>query len=178
MSHENRDNPPAIERIGELATRVRAIQGVQQLSGSFLLAPPSVSTDTFIVELAEPSVMCVDTDANRLSVGIHYKFEASPIDPNDDPESSERSEPNVFVEAQFVVHYDFERPADLTDEERSVFGRINGNLNVYPYWREFLSSCLGRAGLPAFMLPPFNAAAKIDEIKAEQRHPADEAGGD
>ena len=42
-----------------------------------------------------------------------------------------------------------------SDAQIKAFGRTNGMLNVWPYWREFVQSATMRAGLPPLTLPLF-----------------------
>lgn len=47
----------------------------------------------------------------------------------------------------------------VDDDDATVFGRVNGIYNAWPYLREFVQSGLLRLGLPPFELPLLRAGA-------------------
>lgn len=54
---------------------------------------------------------------------------------------------------RFRALYDVDEGASLADDDVKLFVWWNAMLTVWPYWREFMSSMLRRAGFPSFTAP-------------------------
>ena len=57
------------------------------------------------------------------------------------------------VVARFRLTYSVPPGTALTDDEIENFAHWNAVFNAWPYWREYLSSTINRAGLPRFAVP-------------------------
>jgi hypothetical protein len=57
------------------------------------------------------------------------------------------------IEATFGLSYSFPSLDGITDEIANAFCRVLGTSHVWPYWREFVQSMIGRMGLPPFHVP-------------------------
>ncbi len=62
-----------------------------------------------------------------------------------------RSPVLMSIKCRFVARY--EAPVQITPELFAIFKESTLILNVWPYIREFVQSCVVRAGLPALTLP-------------------------
>lgn len=66
----------------------------------------------------------------------------------------EEAAQNVLnIEANFLLRYSVPSPEVLTPARIKAFGELNGILNVWPYWREFVQSMTVRMGFPALVIP-------------------------
>lgn len=63
------------------------------------------------------------------------------------------SEPPLLVEATFVVAYQNPTKKRLSENDLQAFAHLYVMTHAWPYWREFVSSSLGRMGLPLLTLP-------------------------
>ena len=57
------------------------------------------------------------------------------------------------LHARFRAQYTIEMVAAPTIDDVQQFVYWNAVFNVWPYWREYLSSTINRAGLPRFVAP-------------------------
>lgn len=73
------------------------------------------------------------------------------------------------IAATFGLTYNFPSLDGVTDEMVNGFCRVIGVHNVWPYWREFVQSTLGRMGLPPFYVP----LLRLDQLAKTQ----DQQGG-
>lgn len=75
--------------------------------------------------------------------------------------------PTYRLIAHFRLVYSLngETPLDESDVEAFVFW--NAVFNAWPYWREFLSSTVNRAGLPRFVLPVLGLPRPGDTVSSE-----------
>jgi len=163
MTSEADQQKHPIERLGAIASRVRSIRDLIQVSGRFVFERDL--THPMSVNLGERPVAC-EMAGNTVRVWVGYTFRANRSMGDATVAAGSTSEqPLIDIEATFLITYEFSDGEKLSDEELRVFGEVNGNLNATAYWREFLNNCLGRAGLPPFVVPPFNAVARINQIK-------------
>ncbi len=63
-----------------------------------------------------------------------------------------RREPYTIV-ARFRILYEIDPEYRPTRAELDQFAHWNAMFNVWPYWREYLSSTIDRAHLPQFIAP-------------------------
>lgn len=69
--------------------------------------------------------------------------------------NEEKSEPVLFIEATFQAVYDIPENISADKNTLQAFADMNGTFNLWPYWREFVSSISTRIGLPALIVPSF-----------------------
>jgi hypothetical protein len=62
------------------------------------------------------------------------------------------SEPCEMI-ARFRLTYSFDSHIALADSDVQQFVDWNALFNAWPYWREYLTSTVNRAGLPRFLAP-------------------------
>jgi hypothetical protein len=81
----------------------------------------------------------------------------------------------VSVRAVFMARYVLGPGEDFTNEDAQAFARLNGQLNLHPYWREFVHTSLARMGCGELLIPPFNPFKEMLERKAaaQNRPPAE-----
>lgn len=168
MSTKTDAKKKALQNIGKNAGRVRAIESVAQVNGSFTVDLDRAK-DGLTVSISELPSSAVIAGENVL-VSVGYKFRADPSD----GEAAKSDEPAVLVEASYLLTYRFEKADELGREDLFLFAEINGRFNANAYWREYLTACLARAGLPPFFVPPFNAAARIEKFRRELEREPDE----
>jgi hypothetical protein len=65
----------------------------------------------------------------------------------------EREEAPYQLVASFRLLYEFDPTAEFSDEDAEQFVYWNVVFNAWPYWREYLSSTINRAGFPRFVAP-------------------------
>jgi len=88
-----------------------------------------------------------------LEVTMRFEFFApSPV-----PEEQTKQ---VALFARIRLEYELVKDRGAVDDaDATVFGRVNGIYNAWPYLREFVQSGLLRLGLPPFELPLLRAGA-------------------
>ena len=150
--------------------RVRSIESILQSSGR-LKVDVEETSEKFSASLLERPAIVQQTDDTTVVVVLVFAFKATPIAEDEDKsaDSSVEASPTVEVDASYRIQYRLTKGDPVSDEDLQAFGDINGRLNLTPYWREYLHDCLSRAGLPPYLLPPFNAAARIAQLKQESR---------
>jgi hypothetical protein len=99
-------------------------------------------------------------DPSRLRVMAvfyaHFDREWEEVDPADITEPPEDRPPDVEIEARFILEYELDDEADLTEDELRHFGYFNGTFNAWPYWREYAQEASARLGLaPRLIVPVF-----------------------
>jgi hypothetical protein len=69
------------------------------------------------------------------------------------------------ITADFSLDYTVKSLDGISDDVLNAFGKVNGIHNVWPYWREYVQSTVGRLGLPPLVLPILTGSkiAKIYE---------------
>lgn len=68
------------------------------------------------------------------------------------PLGSDEAEQKALIEATFIAEYELKQD-DLTEEAITEFALKNVMFNVWPYWREYLTSTCDRMNLPKIQLP-------------------------
>ncbi len=108
--------------------------------------PPKASDDAGNVSMA----LITMARGQRVGEKIHcsFSFKLNAIHESADAKPLEIS---LMLEATYTV------PSERTFSSKQInaFATTNGMLNVWPYWREFVQSITGRAGLPPLTLPLF-----------------------
>lgn len=111
-----------------------------------------------------------------LAVELSYVFQGYMVNDNGENTSVEPdADSTLAVDGTFVVLYQLDSGPELSDADLTAFAEINGRLNTVPYWREFVSSSLVRAGLPAYEVPVYNPA-RVARDRAEIDAPDDHPG--
>ncbi len=90
------------------------------------------------------------TDPDRVFVYVELKFEANP-----DGEADLESGALLRLSATFRATYRLEDANSYPQDALQHFADLNGTYNVWPYWREFVNTSTGRAGLPGVIVPVF-----------------------
>ena len=67
-------------------------------------------------------------------------------------------EQKALIEATFVAEYEMRDP-ELSAEAIEAFATRNVMFNVWPYWREYLTSTCSRMQLPRIQVPFFKPAS-------------------
>ncbi|HLA86324.1 MAG TPA: hypothetical protein VJL29_16175 [Thermoguttaceae bacterium] len=75
------------------------------------------------------------------------------------------SEPAIEVSSEYQLTYEISDISQFSDEQLHAFGCINGLYHAWPYWREYVQSCIARMGLPSFIVPVLTVA----ELQTMQR---------
>lgn len=155
--------------------RLRELTGITQVKGS-LEVVGAPEHPPFAVKLAANQTAMRLGDEG-LQVVAEYEFSGFNSPPTDAPASAEEQpsgEPFVHISATYVAHYALEPGEQFSDADAQAFAFLNGTLNTYPYWREFVWTSLGRAELPPYHLPIFNPTKMARELQQDQekRDPA------
>lgn len=148
--------------------RVRSIESIVQSIGRFKVDVEDTA-GKLSASLVEQPAIVQQKDDTTVVVVLFFAFRATPIADDESADSSVEASPVVKVDASYEVQYRLAKGEPISNEDLQAFGDINGRLNLTPYWREYLHDCLSRAGLPPFLIPPFNAAARIAQLKKESR---------
>jgi hypothetical protein len=79
---------------------------------------------------------------------------------------------DVFLlESSWKARYHFLKEVDLNNHELvEDFAFTNGQLNVFPYFRQLVSDLTSRSGWPTVVLPVFRAPSRrpVDSVKRDQ----------
>lgn len=156
-----------LKAAGVLASRVsldqvRIKEATFQSTGDWLgistINPESVS------HTITPGVYNFDEKSNTLEVEIDFVafHEASP------------KKPSFKIQAAFIARYHLTTtppPSEMQELFFGGFSKANALLNVWPYWREFASSCNDRMGLPHWNLPVLRLLHEPGEPKTSTKKP-------
>lgn len=159
MTEEHRATSSAIDRLGEISRRVRSIDSIIQTEGRFRIDVGQTGQPLEVVVGEQEPVATMRGALVRVVVG--FSFVAS-------EKEEARSEPArvaIDIAARYELLYSFDGEDQLAPDELLVFAEVNGNFNALSFWRQYLNDCLSRAGLPPYMIRPFNAAERIRQIK-------------
>lgn len=108
----------------------------QALPGDSEQTPPSEATPDLYFDVQS----AVDDARGTLAFLLKFAIEGQ--------------EPTQFkVGAFFRLTYAIEGDGELATDDISQFGRWNALFNGWPYFREYVSSTVNRAGLPRLVLP-------------------------
>jgi hypothetical protein len=172
---ENRGDPTVV------SLRVRDIDRIVQLRGLFERFP--VDYERLLPTLAAPEIVGEVIDKDQISVVGDFVLEgrASTHGGTEEP-----GPVVVRIEARFAAFYRIDEGPEFPAESLESFAFLNGQLNIWPYWREYVQDCLARAGFSVLTLPPFNpvrmsrAATEREsqdrstgELEAREREAAD-----
>jgi len=65
--------------------------------------------------------------------------------------SANKEEKFLKISANLIVEYSTKK--EITEEIFELFRKINLPLNTWPYFREYVHSCMGRLNIPPLILP-------------------------
>jgi hypothetical protein len=166
------------EAVTYLSRAVKRIISIRQLHGEFAVNPSRISDAMQIRTGETPAEGSYGESKMRVVVGFALEAVPKPgsvpeitvVDSTVDPE-----EAPVYVGASFEVVYDVDLKGGDSPSVRELlaFGEVNGRFNAFSYWREFVQSSLSRAGPPPYVLPPFNANARL--MALDKKDPANKA---
>lgn len=146
-----------------VAVRVREIKAVIQTLGEFRCDIAMMGKEIRVENTLGNASFTLHGD--QLAVELSFSFHGSVVDEGDS-DGATKNEPGLRVKGAFLVHYSLEPGEDLSEPDLAAFAHINGPLNVVPYWREFVSSSLLRAGMPPYTVPVFNPAKIARDMAA------------
>ena len=135
--------PQTFKAAGVLAARVsldqvRIKDASFQSSGDWTKIP-SVNTDS-VTHTITPGAYSFDEKANAFDVEIDFIAIL---------EGKKANAPSFKVQASFIARYHLTTtnppPPDMREMFFGSFSKVNALLNVWPYWREFVSSCNDRS---------------------------------
>ncbi len=93
-------------------------------------------------------------ERTKIHVSIEFRF-GSRLIVDDEPDQEV-----VDLKATFLLIYALREEMDLDPVALEHFAGVNGGYNAWPYWREFVQSAMGRAGLPGIVVPLFRPPVK------------------
>jgi hypothetical protein len=157
-----------LKAAGVLASRVnldqvRIKEATFQSSGDWV-GVPTANTER-ISQTITPGVYSFDEKANTLEVEIDF---VATLEASKDQASSFK------IQAAFIARYHLTTtppPTEMQDLFFGGFSKANALLNVWPYWREFASSCNDRMGLPHWNLPVLRLLPEPGEPKPPRTKP-------
>jgi preprotein translocase subunit SecB len=112
----------------------------------------------------------IRTDAEgtrRIAVTIEFRFESQAVTEDSAQNSS------IKIDATFLLLYLFSTEQDFEPRCYEYFAQVNGALNAWPYWREFVQSATSRAGLPGVIVPLFRVVTETVDDMTDCSHSAD-----
>lgn len=159
-------------RISLVALRVSEIKRIDLVEGTMRLvgqAPAMDAAATAAQLVPELSFRMVGENAIIVVGRFGFKGLRAPAAETPDKSISEES---VFfeVDARYEIEYVLEAGKSFEPEDAHAFARVNGLLNLQPFWREYVADCLSRAGLVRFFVPVFNPV-KMAEAQKQRNSP-------
>lgn len=122
----------------------------------------SVDTGSLAHSIA-PGTFTFNEKANTLDVEIAFTATL---------EGRKSKAPSFQMKAIYVARYHLTTtppPVDMHELFFGSFAKSNALLNVWPYWREFASSCNDRMGLPHWNLPVLRLVPEPVEPKVDTK---------
>jgi hypothetical protein len=153
-STPERGDPTAV------SLRVRRIERIDQLRGSFERFPQQ-NVDRLEAVLAEPKCAAQLRDERHLAITLGLEFEGRAITERDEQPGERKV---VRIASTYLVVYELDPGPAPKSADLDAFAVVNGQFNVWPYWRQYVQECLARVSLPAFMLPPVNPARMLGGV--------------
>jgi len=141
-----------------VSLRVHRIDRIVQLRGSFERFPQQ-RVESLAAFLREPKCATQLQDDLHLAVTLSLEFEGRASAGRDDSSDEKKV---VRIASTYLVVYELDPGPQPTTADLDAFATVNGQFNVWPYWRQYVQDCLTRVELPPFMLPPFNPARMAD----------------
>ncbi|WP_203321756.1 hypothetical protein [Pseudoxanthomonas beigongshangi] len=95
----------------------------------------------------------------RIAVTIEFRFNSRSL------AEGEPSGSALKIDATFLLLYTIAQDKDFEPRCFEYFAQVNGAYNAWPYWREFVQSATGRAGLPGVVVPVFRVVPeKVEDM--------------
>lgn len=152
---EPKKAPRKSAAVTAISRNVKSISNIVQLRGSFKVR---LDADQELTSCVLEAPAEANQDGAKIVVVVAYRFIASK------GEQEPSKDPIVDVGAIYEITYELKDETQRTKSDLLLFAEINGRFNAAPYWREYLSSSLIRAGLSPYFAPPFNAADRLREL--------------
>jgi hypothetical protein len=142
--------------LAKVVVRVKALRTVHQTSGTFFVMA-DIPQPPYRAEIPRPTWQFVRRGEESIVVVGTFEFAGGKKhEPDGQIGDSPVESDFMRITATFEATYEIEPGEPLADEDIEAFANVNTQLNVYPFWREFVHSALGRAGVSPFLLPPYN----------------------
>lgn len=140
-------DPAAVSRV--LAADIQIVN-IELLGAHFERTDDDDPVPSFVNEPPKPPELGIsrpdwkhDVEAGKL--GCIFTFVTSFPDKHD-------AEPYELI-ARFRLTYSLTPDIELAESDVNQFVHWNAVFNAWPYWREYLTSTVNRAGLPRFTAP-------------------------
>lgn len=127
-----------------VATRVQ-IQSVRLIESTVRQSLLNDRLPTKIAITADPAITI---DAERHSLVARAKLALTGR-----YKESDKGQPALQIAAEFGIDYTIDSTDGLSQENYDAFAELNGIHNVWPYWREYVQSIVGRMGFPPLVIP-------------------------
>jgi hypothetical protein len=82
----------------------------------------------------------------------------------DMPADTRPEDAALFISASYQLVYWLESAVDLDERQLAAFGEQIGLFNVWPYWREFVSSMTNRLEIQAFYVPLLSLVHPMERV--------------
>ena len=121
----------------------------QLLTGQFVINTIKVETTT---------VSDGETNASNrflrcyIQAGMRYIL-GEPTDEELSNDEWVKSKIASEISAIYCVQYAIRPDAEVSDEEKEEFGKVNASYHVWPYWREYAQNTCNRMNLPVSTVP-------------------------
>jgi hypothetical protein len=153
--------PQEQKPVSAIASRLENVDRVWQVHGEFGRLPVLTQGDPLseFALLGAVGKLAPDGSGLVANVDFAYRMTALP-DPREDlPQELVHKETGrivlAYVKASFMITYSLRGGPGLTDADVKAFCEVNAVHNAWPFWREFITSALTRAGLNGVPVPPF-----------------------
>jgi preprotein translocase subunit SecB len=119
---------------------------------------PTASRGKHALEIDCRTIVKVDRASKHLLVFLHFTLQGFPAE-------DERAEPDLTVEARFLLVYKLTSVKGLKKENYEAFAESNGIYNAWPYWREYVQNTVVRMNLPPLTIPVFRLVKPAKEVQ-------------
>jgi len=132
---------------------VAAVSDVVQISEVRLVKSqcfqtPAAASSKHLLDIQCRTRVEVDRKNSSILVFLDFRLMGFPTEGN-------RKEPNLMIEATFILIYKATKLRGLKKENFQAFADTNGVYNAWPYCREFVQNTVVRMGLPPLTIPVF-----------------------
>lgn len=105
-----------------------------------------------LVTRTEQIIFTDDEGNNTNLLRFHIEFGARFVSSDMEEQEADQLTQKALIEATFVAEYEL-KDENLVEEAIQEFALKNVSFQVWPYWREFLTSTCERMNLPRITLP-------------------------
>ena len=130
------------------------VTSIRQLTGRFVAHVPPEEGMRLDVSVGEATG--VGDEPSGISVKVPFRLSVLGGRSDDAANGDASSGPGevlLMIEAEFLLSYSIASDDTPTDEAIAAFANTNAVFNAWPYWREYVASCVGRTGYPALVVP-------------------------